>query len=240
MAVFRKRIPGSSHFLYQEVMQFVYIRKLFLKAVIDIHNDDQWIGWVDQLSDQHYLVLDEFISEQELRSFRDYFAIQLKNETFSKAGIGAMDQYQVRKEIRGDYIKWLNPERDAPIAPFFERIGVMIQRLNRLCYLSLSGSEFHFAHYPRGTFYRRHLDQFQQRNNRLITVILYLNADWCEGDGGELKVYPDGGENTIRPIARRLVLMRSDLVEHEVLMTHRDRYSITGWLLYQPVGLGFL
>lgn len=207
----------------------------------DLYHENNMIRWVDQLSDQNYLAIDDFISDEELDSFRSWFSIQLENEEFSKAGIGTMDQYQVRGEIRGDYIKWLSPEKDLPIVPYFERIELIIQNLNRLCFLSLSGYEFHFAHYPKGTFYKRHLDQFQQRSNRLISVILYLNKGWEEGDGGELKVFLDGNrEETIRPLAKRLVLMRSDLVEHEVLETHRDRYSITGWLLYKPVGLSFL
>ncbi|WP_258105605.1 2OG-Fe(II) oxygenase [Marinoscillum sp. MHG1-6] len=208
--------------------------------MINLYDDDQWVNWVDALSEQNYLVIDNFISDEELKSFNQFLRKELNQETFDKAGIGTLDQFQVDKKIRGDYIRWLNADTDLEVASYFERLGVIIQKLNRYCYLSLSGSEIHLAHYPQGTYYKRHLDQFQQRNNRLISVILYLNENWQEGDGGELKVYLDHEEKTIQPIGRRLVLMRSNLVEHEVLMTHKDRFSITGWLLYQPVGLGFL
>jgi len=107
----------------------------------------------------------------------------------------------------------------------------LIENLKRHCFLSLSGSEFHIAKYPPGSHYNRHLDQFHHRNNRQITVLLYLNDQWKRGDGGELKIYRDQGDLLIEPIARRLLLFRSDVVEHEVLVTHVPRYSFTGWLL---------
>lgn len=199
-----------------------------------------WINWVDQLSEDNYLVIDDFIDDRELDVFLGYFQDSLEEEEFKRAGIGAGQDFQLKREIRGDYIKWLDRTKDVELADFFERIDETIQVLNRYCYLSLSGSEFHMAHYPQGTFYKRHLDQFNSRSNRLISVILYLNKNWQQGDGGELKVYLNDEERTIAPIAKRCVIMRSDKVEHEVLITNKDRYSLTGWLLYQPVGLTFL
>ncbi|MCB0627245.1 MAG: 2OG-Fe(II) oxygenase, partial [Saprospiraceae bacterium] len=34
----------------------------------------------------------------------------------------------------------------------------------------------------------------------------------------------------ILPVGGRLVLFRSELLEHEVLPARRERYSLTGWL----------
>ncbi|UXX80472.1 2OG-Fe(II) oxygenase [Reichenbachiella carrageenanivorans] len=199
-----------------------------------------WIDWVDALSEENCLVVDDFITDHELSIFLDYFQENLKEDDFKKAGIGTGSDFQLKSQVRGDYIRWLNREQDIALADFFERVDEAIARFNRYCFLSLSGSEFHMAHYPKGTFYKRHLDQFNQRSNRLISVILYLNKDWKSGDGGELKLYLDDHEKTVAPIAKRIVFMRSDQVEHEVLETHVDRYSLTGWLLYQPPGLTFL
>ncbi|MEQ9305759.1 MAG: 2OG-Fe(II) oxygenase [Marinoscillum sp.] len=205
-----------------------------------IYTEDIWINWVDRLSEDNFLVIDDFISDKELSVFLGYFKEHLEEQEFKKAGIGTGSEFQLKTEIRGDYIRWLDREKDVELQDFFAKVDESISVLNRYCFLSLSGSEFHMAHYPAGTFYKRHLDQFNQRSNRLISVILYLNKDWKNGDGGELKVYLDDREETIEPVAKRLVLMRSDKVEHEVLMTNRDRYSLTGWLLYQPPGLKFL
>lgn len=207
---------------------------------MNYYSEDDWINWVDRLSEDNYLVVDNFIDNLELETFLKTFKTRLEEDNFKKAGIGTGDAFQVKSQVRGDYIHWLNRERDAALQHFFQRIDETIYVFNRYCFLSLSGAEFHMAHYPQGTFYKRHLDQFNHRSNRLISVILYLNKDWKEGDGGELKVYLDDKEEIIAPIAKRLVFLRSDKVEHEVLMTQKDRYSVTGWLLYQPPGLTYL
>ncbi len=67
-----------------------------------------------------------------------------------------------------------------------------------------------------------------------------MNDDWKFGNGGELKIFSEHGDEIIAPIGNRLVLFRSDTIEHEVLETATSRKSLTGWLLNQPVGLGFL
>jgi SM-20-related protein len=57
-----------------------------------------------------------------------------------------------------------------------------------------------------------------------------LNKNWKPENGGELKLYLENGEElTIEPRAGTLVVFESHM-EHEVLMSHADRYSITGWL----------
>src|SRR5690606_23077857 len=101
--------------------------------------------------------------------------------------------------------------------------------------LGLKSFEAHLAKYPPGSFYKRHIDQFQQVSYRIISCILYLNADWREGDGGELRIFlPDGkrGEKQIDivPKAGTLVCFKSDEIPHEVLPTHKERYSFTGWM----------
>jgi len=32
------------------------------------------------------------------------------------------------------------------------------------------------------------MDQFQGKNNQVISMLIYLNENWQEGDGGELKI----------------------------------------------------
>jgi SM-20-related protein len=204
-------------------------------------DEEQWINWVDTLSDHHYVVMDDILSPQDLNAFKSYFEEKREAEALKKAAIGTLNQKQVDQSIRGDQILWLkNQDTDARLTPFFQWAELLKNQLNRYCFLSLSGYEVHFAHYPVGTFYKRHLDQFQGRNNRLISMILYLNQDWETSHGGQLKIYLPDGEKTIDPVFGRMVLFKSDLLEHEVLMTHKDRFSITGWMLHKPAGLGFM
>lgn len=202
------------------------------------YSEDQWLSWIDQLSEDDHVVIDDFIEEGVYRSARSFLMEKLEDETFAKAKIGPGSEEQVVSEIRGDYIYWLDRNRDTTLLPFFGLIDETIQVLNRYCYLSLSGFEFHLAHYPAGSFYKRHLDQFKSRSNRMISMIIYLNEGWKPGNGGELKIYQDKGDLIVEPLARRCVLFKSDTVPHEVLKTQVSRYSLTGWLLYMPSGVG--
>ena len=204
-------------------------------------SEDQWIEWVDKLAQDDYIIIDDFIPESLYYQIRSFLLHQRDEEEFSKAGIGALGEYQIKNSVRGDFVYWLDAQRDQALAPFFELTQELISKLNRYCFVSLGGSEFHLAYYPPGTYYHRHLDQFRERSNRVISMVLYLNENWKPGDGGELKIFrPDGNDVLCEPHARRCIIFKSDVVEHEVLLTHTDRYSLTGWLLYQPASLGYL
>lgn len=202
--------------------------------------DEQWIRWLDELAENNYVIVDNFISADMFKAIMEFFHKKEQNDQLKKAGIGSLGEFRVNTSIRGDFIYWLERERDKDLEPFFELMDELIQSLRRFCFLSLSGSEFHIAIYPKGSHYHRHLDQFNERSNRQITVLIYLNEHWKKGDGGELKMYKDSGEIVVEPIAKRLLLFKSDVVEHEVLTTNVPRYSLTGWLLHQPATVGYL
>ncbi len=203
-------------------------------------SEEHWISWLDELAANDYVIVDDFVSEELYTTIMEVFHVLEKNEKLRKAGIGALGEYQIEHSVRGDFIYWLEKERDQSLSPFFDLMEDLIQKLKRYCFISLSGSEFHLAKYPIGSGYARHLDQFNKRNNRQITVLIYLNKQWKKGDGGELKIYRENGDVIVEPIAKRLLLFRSDSVEHEVLKTNIPRYSLTGWLLHQPSSLGYL
>ncbi|HBX66421.1 MAG: 2OG-Fe(II) oxygenase [Balneola sp.] len=195
---------------------------------------------MDQLAENDYVVVDDFISDELYNHIMKFFSDVENSDKLKKAGIGAQQDFQLKAEVRGDFIYWLEEERDTELSPFFELKNELIYNLKRFCYLSLSGSEFHIAKYPVGTHYHRHLDQFNERTNRQITVLIYLNKNWQKGDGGELVIYKDEQEIIIEPLGKRLLLIKSDTIEHEVLTTNIQRYSLTGWLLRQPASVGYL
>tara|TARA_R110000868_G_scaffold306734_1_gene567991 strand:- start:24816 stop:25448 length:633 start_codon:yes stop_codon:yes gene_type:complete len=205
------------------------------------NSEEQWVSWMDELAEKDYVIIDDFISEELYRCIMTSFRSLEKEEKLRKAGIGALGEFKIEKEIRGDFIYWLDKDRDQIMAPFFELMEEVKEKLKRYCFISLSGSEFHLAKYPAGSFYHRHLDQFNNRNNRQITILIYQNDAWKKGDGGELRIFKEGEESVlVEPVARRLLLFKSDSVEHEVLTTNVTRYSLTGWLLRQPASLGYL
>lgn len=84
------------------------------------------------------------------------------------------------------------------------------------------------------------IDQFNDRSNRLISMVFYLNPNWKPEHEGQLRIYRDDSYVDIEPIAGRLAIFKSEGVLHEVTYTHVSRYSLAGWLLRKPPGVGFL
>ena len=82
----------------------------------------------------------------------------------------------------------------------------------------------------KGNFYKKHLDQFKDNQTRAFSMILYLNPYWEEADGGKLKLYIDNEVLEIAPKENTLIFFDSHTMLHEVLETHVNRLSITGWL----------
>ncbi|MCX6313298.1 MAG: 2OG-Fe(II) oxygenase, partial [Sphingobacteriales bacterium] len=71
---------------------------------------------------------------------------------------------------------------------------------------------------------------FRNNDSRKYSMIMYLNAYWKLADGGELCIHDEGKEQHISPLNGKSVFFKSNELEHEVLMTHQPRMSITGWL----------
>lgn len=150
---------------------------------------------------------------------------------FQPANIGRGPAQQRISEVRGDGILWLEKETLTPAQKqYFNFLESLREHLSSYFRIALPWFECHLASYPVGSFYTRHVDQFQGTNNRIFSVILYLNEDWKPENGGQLRVYLDDGTEDILPHMGRFVCFRSDLVEHEVIRTERTRFSITGWL----------
>nr|MCU0451697.1 2OG-Fe(II) oxygenase [Bernardetiaceae bacterium] len=147
------------------------------------------------------------------------------------AGIGPGGQRQVDATVRGDQIRWLGAEEPPAVQVFTQRADALVQYLNQVCYAGLADYEMHYAVYPPGTFYQRHLDRFRSDDRRRFSLICYLNpADWQPTDGGQLRLYLPTGPLDVLPTGGTLVCFKSDWLEHEVLPAHRARYSLTGWL----------
>lgn len=202
--------------------------------------EDQYLNWIDQLAEQDFVIIDDFIQPDYLQTLLTFFENRLKDDELEKAGIGALGDHTIDKKIRGDYVYWLEKERDKSFEPFFDQTSELIDKIRRYCFLSISDFECHLAYYPEGTFYKKHLDQFKERNNRILSFVLYLNENWQNDHGGELVIHQEDEALKVAPLKNRLVLFKSASVLHEVALTHQPRKSITGWMLNNPIGLGFL
>lgn len=188
----------------------------------------------DGLAEKGFVVCDQFLSPNEVDAIVAVEHFRTGLHSFQKAGIGQKQGLQINEGVRGDYIKWLNKDdAPSPAAVYLDRLGELIGFLNQALYLSLKDFEVHMTIYPPGSFYKRHLDQFRADDHRKLSVICYLNQNWAENDGGQLRMYLPEEIRDILPVGGRLVCFRSDQIEHEVLPATRNRMSLTGWILDQ-------
>ncbi len=186
----------------------------------------------DGLANDGISVIDDFLSNEEVRDILQTDAFKSGLLRFKKAGIGKSQAKQINESIRGDYIQWIDPANVVPpIHLYLNRLSKLISFLNQSLFLSLKGLEMHMTIYPTGSFYNRHLDQFKKDDHRKLSIICYLNENWKEDEGGQLRVYFTEQHKDYFPTAGKLVCFRSDLLEHEVLPATRQRLSLTGWLL---------
>ncbi len=144
------------------------------------------------------------------------------------AGTGNSLLVNHNKLIRSDKIYWLDRVHNNIYEnDFFDLMDSFVIHLNKSCYAGITGYEFHYTLYEKGSFYKRHLDNFKQNGTRAFSMIMYLNS---EVDGGALRIYQGNASQDITPDAGKSVFFKSNQLEHEVLVTHLPRMSITGWL----------
>ncbi len=212
-------------------MRFGQTLSTYLNAIVLPDNTLLLDRIADDLATTGYCIYPQALPHSLTDRMYQYMQ-DLEQEEFRRAGIGRDQEHQLNRQVRGDQIRWLSasrPEESAYLAWMEElRIGI-----NRRLMMGLFDYECHFSRYPQGAFYRRHLDAFQGRTNRVLSTVCYLNPDWQPGNGGELLIYAD--EQAQAPIERvqpcygTLVVFLSDRFPHEVLPAQRERLSLTGW-----------
>ena len=131
--------------------------------------------------------------------------------------------------VRGDRIRWIDERTAGAAAKVLDVFDVLRQTLNASLFLGLREFECHYAIYPTGAAYARHLDRFRDDDTRAVSCVLYLNPPWTSDDGGSLRIYTEHGARDILPVGGTLVSFLSDRFEHEVLPARRERVALTGW-----------
>ena len=151
------------------------------------------------------------------------------------AATGQGAQRGVRAGLRDDAIAWLDDSLASPEQrEYLARMEDLRLAANRELQLGLFDLEAHFARYPAGARYQKHLDVFQHDSRRTLSVICYLNSNWQETEGGQLRLYLDetGAEDKhhvdILPEGGTLACFLSHRFLHEVLPASRERLSLTG------------
>ncbi len=176
-------------------------------------------------------ITQDFLAPDLAANLKQNLRVLYAEKHLKAAGIGSEQFFKENKTIRGDKIYWLDRKHNDPHEnSFFDIVDSFVAFLNETCYTGITGYEFHYAWYDKGSFYKRHLDQFHQNKGRAFSVIMYLNEAWQTEDGGELCIYHTDYAQIITPINGRCVFFKSSELPHEVLLTQQPRLSITGWL----------
>lgn len=169
-----------------------------------------------------FFVLDNVFTAQ------DFLSLQQESGflTYKEAVLTGGTRMQ---SIRGDKIRWIDENCQAGQA-YVCALQALSKFLNRIYYLGIQECEAHYACYPEGFGYLWHSDNPKGRDERVLSVVYYLNDDWTACDGGAIELIDKMGKNhSILPCANRLVIFDSNLT-HQVQTTHRVRYSIAAWL----------
>ena len=186
----------------------------------------------ERILEQGIAVADGVLGVGILETLRAEALRDFEEGNFRAAQVGKGIKRQTIGEIRGDRIRWLgHVEATEAQRAYWEMIDGLRAGISEFFRVHLERTEAHFAVYPEGAFYARHYDQFREYGNRVFSVILYLNPDWQPGDGGELRIHPESGPSVdYPPLSGRLIVFRSDELEHEVLLSRCLRVSVTGWM----------
>ena len=119
----------------------------------------------------------------------------------ARIGRGAVETR--RDAVRRTRIAWLDGASPAQ-RRFLDGAEALRLEINQALFAGLFEFEAHFAVYPPGGFYARHLDAFAPRpgaqpsaalgpkagRSRVISMVVFLNRSWREADGGRLAIWP--------------------------------------------------
>jgi len=171
------------------------------------------------------------IPETLVRALRDAGRQRDVAGEFHGAAVGRGAARIERTDVRGDRIRWLEPWDAQPAeTALFALVDALRVAVNEALYLGLFDFEGHYAIYPPGAGYARHLDRFRDDDARVLTLIVYLNDGWTDAHGGALRVEcGDGVTRDVAPEGGTLVAFLSDRFPHEVLPASRERLAFTGW-----------
>ncbi|GIV40691.1 MAG: oxidoreductase [Vicingaceae bacterium] len=166
----------------------------------------------------------------------------LKNEallrydegSFHLASIGKSFRNTTDLSVRSDKIIWIeqNAQKFSSALRYLHFLNEFAVYLNRTCFTNIGVIECFYACYAPGSFYKKHLDRFKNSDNRLFTVILYLNDHILScNQGGQLRLYTnDTNHLDIIPSLGTWVIFDSGRFYHEVLTSNTHRFSITAFM----------
>ena len=124
---------------------------------------------IENLAEQGWCVLPGFLGAELVRQLAAEAESLHQSGVLAPAATGQGGQKQLRPDLRGDSILWLDEHTASPAqSEFLARMEALRQAANRDLQLGLFELEAHFARYPAGAGYGRHLDVFQRDSRRTL------------------------------------------------------------------------
>lgn len=186
---------------------------------------------IDSFIESKVGIVNNFLTTELAQHLKQNLKDLYQKQSMVAAGTGNEAIISHNKLVRSDVIYWLDRKHnDLHENDFFDLIDRFVLFLNETCYTGITGYEFHYTLYEKGSFYKKHIDQFQHNGSRAYSMVMYLNENWKLIDGGELCIHHDDRLQNISPINGKSVFFKSSELAHEVLITNEPRMSITGWL----------
>ena len=181
-------------------------------------------------------VRNDFLGAARVRELIECARVRKARGEFAGGRIGGALRVR-RDEIRGDDTCWLGEPLLAAERLLLADMERLRLELNGEAYLGLFDLEMHYAWYPPGAGYARHVDQPRGHEDRVVSVVLYLNESWIPADGGQLRLFDAESTRDVEPLAGRLVSFVTAGREHAVLPTQKGRLSLAGWFRRRPQGI---
>lgn len=201
--------------------------------IIALDQEDQILTG---LTEHRWVAVPGFLAPDVCDELVQWMTLRRQQGAFQRAGIGKGEAFRLDDGIRSDTVCWLEHGRqDIADAEklLLAKIESLRVRLNQALYLGLRDFEGHLTVYPVGGHYARHIDRFSSHGARTVSLVLYLNPHWTKADGGLLRIFAPGTEDIVlaevMPEAGTLAMFMSDDMPHEVTVSSRERFSVTGW-----------
>ena len=214
-----------------------FLPTAYADRLVAANREDGWRAAGIALAARGHVVLPAVMPEPVWLELRAEAGRLLSGGAFSVARIGRGEGLRTVRSTRGGTLCWLDPGMPAGDL-FMSWMDELRLSLNRDLFLGLDRFEAHYAHYPVGACYETHVDRHLDSNARVVSAVIYLNADWPDDAGGELVIYGDAHvpRLVLAPRGGTLVLFMSDGTPHEARKATRDRWSIAGWFRTRLAG----
>ena len=125
---------------------------------------------VDDLASCGWSQQNIFLPESLTLALAAECRIRAEEGELAPAAVGRGASQEVREGIRGDHIQWLEPGQAECCDQYLELMDGLREALNRGLFLGLEDFECHFALYPPGAFYRKHLDRFRDDDKATCSI----------------------------------------------------------------------